>query len=339
MKYVPQEFYNKTQKGIINIGDILICKDGALSGKIAFVKKNFPYKNAMINEHLFLIRTNNAITQKLVFYFLYSDVGQMLLKSKITGQAQGGINRKNLLDIKIPLPPIEIQEKIVTEIEEIEKKEKENEEKIEKTKTNEKSIIDKQFLLNKSLTKIGSIINKVQYGISKKMNKENRGYKIFRMDEIINRKMFDNRNMKYVDITPEEFSKYKLNKNDLLFNRTNSIEHVGKTGIFVLDGVYCFASYLIRVIVNNNLAVPYFVCLMMNSETFQKTAKSVATKSINQANINAEKLKNLEIPLPSVDEQKRIVKEIEFLEIEINTLKQENEKFKIEKEKILKKYL
>ncbi len=255
------------------------------------------------------------------------------------GKAQPFIKLGSANNQKIPLPPLEIQEKIVSGIEKMEKKEKDNDEKIEKIKTGEKSIIDKQFSLNKSLTKIGLIINKVQYGISKKMNKENKGYKIFRMDEIINRKMFDNDNMKYVDIQTDEFSKYQLNKNDILFNRTNSIEHVGKTGIFDLDGVYCFASYLIRVIVNVNLAVPYFVCLMMNSETFQRIAKSVATKSINQANINAEKLKNLEIPLPSIDKQRKIVKEIESFESEISKLKQENEQLKIGKEEVLKKYL
>lgn len=94
----------------------------------------------------------------------------------------------------------------------------------------------------------------MQYGINEAMNTDNVGYKIFRMNEIINKEMFDNGSMKYANISETEFLKYKLKKGDILFNRTNSIEHVGKTGIFLLDGDYCYASYLIRVVVNQELA-------------------------------------------------------------------------------------
>ena len=77
--------------------------------------------DAIINEHIFLLRCNDINTQKYVFNFLYSEAGQELLKLNITGAAQGGLNSTNLKNIKIPLPPIPIQQQIVAECEAIDK--------------------------------------------------------------------------------------------------------------------------------------------------------------------------------------------------------------------------
>ena len=78
---------------------------------------------------------------------------------------------------------------------------------------------------------IGDILTFSQYGISIKMNEEGNGYKIYRMNEISN--MFCDRSInKYADILPDQVKKFKLKNNDVLFNRTNSQEFVGRTGIY-----------------------------------------------------------------------------------------------------------
>ncbi|EAJ6559550.1 restriction endonuclease [Campylobacter coli] len=122
-KYVPIEFYESfalQDKGIVKQFDILICKDGALTGKIAMVRNEFIRKSAMINEHIFLLRCDNIAKQKYLFYILHSYSGQQALKSKITGSAQGGINKTNLESILIPNADFEIQKQIVAECEKIE---------------------------------------------------------------------------------------------------------------------------------------------------------------------------------------------------------------------------
>lgn len=122
-KYVPIEFYESfalQDKGIIKQFDILICKDGALTGKIAMVRNEFIRKSAMINEHIFLLRCDNIAKQKYLFYILHSYSGQQALKSKITGSAQGGINKTNLESILIPNADFEIQKQIVAECEKVE---------------------------------------------------------------------------------------------------------------------------------------------------------------------------------------------------------------------------
>ena len=98
---------------------------------------------------------------------------------------------------------------------------------------------------------------------------------------------------------------------DLLFNRTNSFEHVGRTGIFDLEGEYCFASYLIRLTIANGKADPFFVNAFMNSDSFQQGIKQFASRAIGQSNINAKSLSAYAIPLPPLATQQAIVAEIE----------------------------
>ena len=118
-KYVSVEYFQNATKGKILKHDILLCKDGALTGKIAFVKDELDNKDAMCNEHIFILRCDNEILQKYVFEFLYSTYGQRLLKASITGSAQGGLNLTNLEKIQIPLPPVDIQQQIVSECEKV----------------------------------------------------------------------------------------------------------------------------------------------------------------------------------------------------------------------------
>ncbi|MDR1652828.1 MAG: N-6 DNA methylase [Prevotellaceae bacterium] len=125
MKFVPEDYFKSAQQGILEDLDIMLCKDGALTGKVAlFRKSEFPYSEGMINEHVFALKTDNEIIQKYVFYILHSIEGQKLLKANVTGLAQGGLNRNNLENIPIPFPPEEIQKKIVSEIEVLEEKAK-----------------------------------------------------------------------------------------------------------------------------------------------------------------------------------------------------------------------
>lgn len=149
-KYIPIEFYESfalQDKGIVKQFDILICKDGALTGKIAMVRNEFIRKSAMINEHIFLLRCDNIAKQKYLFYILHSYSGQQALKSKITGSAQGGINKTNLESILIPNADFEIQKQIVAECEKVE----------EQYNTIRMSIEEYQNLIKAILQKCGII--------------------------------------------------------------------------------------------------------------------------------------------------------------------------------------
>ena len=121
-KYVPLDFYHGSTSGILKENDILLCKDGALSGKIALLRNELNAEKAMVNEHVFLLRCESQLKQYYIFYFLFSEKGQNLLKQNTTGSAQGGINLTNLKHIKIPLPPPDIQQQFVDKCEAVDRK-------------------------------------------------------------------------------------------------------------------------------------------------------------------------------------------------------------------------
>jgi type I restriction enzyme M protein len=162
---------------------------------------------------------------------------------------------------------------------------------------------------------VSSLATTIDYGLSKPMNESGTGYKIFRMNEIVDRRVVDGGAMKCIDISAEEFAKYRLDKGDLLFNRTNgSIEQVGKVGLFDLDGDYCFASYLVRVKPDPLVVLPKFLCLMMNSDDFRRTARNQAVKSAGQININATKMRAIKVPVPTLKQQQKLVDQVDELE-------------------------
>jgi len=103
-----EDFYKTLKKGKIECDDILLVKDGATIGKLAYIKE-IPEGKAMVNEHVFLIKTDERkYNPKFLFYYLFSESGQIQIESSITGSAQGGLNRGILDIIKIPiLDPLE----------------------------------------------------------------------------------------------------------------------------------------------------------------------------------------------------------------------------------------
>jgi type I restriction enzyme M protein len=168
------------------------------------------------------------------------------------------------------------------------------------------------------MVNLGEVCEVVQYGLSVPLRTDGKGFKTFRMNELVEGKCVDRGDMKRVDIGQDEFEKYRLQRGDILFNRTNSYEHVGRTGIFDLDGDYCFASYLIRLGISQSKADPFYVNAFMNTITFQQGIKQVATRAIGQSNINARSLTAYRIPLPPLATQKAIVAEIEAEQALVN---------------------
>lgn len=158
---------------------------------------------------------------------------------------------------------------------------------------------------------IGALCHRMQYGVSAPLKTDGEGYRTFRMNELVAGRAVDNGAMKRVPLSKTEFAKYKINKGDLLFNRTNSFEHVGRTGIFLLDGDYICASYLVRLELKRELVLPEYLNLFMNSGEFQRRIKRLASRAIGQANISASALAGYQIPLPPLEEQRAIVAELE----------------------------
>lgn len=158
--YVSYEFYEKADKGKVKDLDILICKDGALTGKTCLVDFDiFPSKEVMVNEHVYVLRGNERINQKFLFYLTTNNLFQSQVKDlAYKKKAQPGFNSNHLRKIKIPLIPKSVQNQIVAQIEPIEKNIKELKSQI----TPAQEIINKVFA-----REFGFDIQKV-YSVEKK---------------------------------------------------------------------------------------------------------------------------------------------------------------------------
>lgn len=148
-----------------------------------------------------------------------------------------------------------------------------------------------------------------QYGLSEKSSRDNIGVPLLRMGNIKDSEI-DITDLKYLTRTDALKGRY-LDKGDLLFNRTNSKELVGKTAVFDLDGEYVFASYLIRVKLNSAKADINYINYMFSSRIIRRQIDIVSRQVLGQVNMNVDELSNLRFPLPSLSEQKEIVLEID----------------------------
>lgn len=162
--------------------------------------------------------------------------------------------------------------------------------------------------------KLGNLIVEIQYGISESLNEEaNCGIPVLRMNNLQDGKL-DLTDLKYFTAENGELDKFILNKGDVLFNRTNSFDLVGKVSLFDEDGVYSFASYLIRILVKKNLLDPRFLNFYLNSSIGLAKIRKYRTPGVSQCNINAQNLKNIPIPLPPLQIQTELMDKIEELQ-------------------------
>lgn len=119
IKYVPEEFAKYISKGHVKPNDIHIVKDGATTGKTAFVGESFPYENAVVNEHVFICRPSESIEPRFLFRYLISKEGQERILSNFQGSAQGGINLSFASNTEVPLAPLNEQRRIVAKLEKL----------------------------------------------------------------------------------------------------------------------------------------------------------------------------------------------------------------------------
>lgn len=138
IRYIPKQFHENKKKSWIKPFDILIVKDGATTGKVAIVPKDFPFKECNINEHVFKIEVEDNYNPYYVFSYLFSSLGQEQINRLISGAAQKGITRDAIESIRVIIPSKEIQKNIADEVkrrkEENERLKKEAEQVVKKAK-------------------------------------------------------------------------------------------------------------------------------------------------------------------------------------------------------------
>lgn len=286
-----------TEKGLattklIPKNSILVCCIGSL-GKMAIA--DLPVAtNQQINSVIF---DDDKIYYRFGFYAL------KLLKNDLKKIAPSTtvaiINKSRFSELKIPCPPLEEQKRIATILDKADGIHKKREQAIK---------LADDFLRAKFLEMFGTpannihrfskgtirdLVDSVNYGTSAKASIDSGEYPILRMGNITYQGRWDFTDLKYLDLSVKEKDKYLVKEGDLLFNRTNSKELVGKTAVYEEDRPMAFAGYLIRVR-PNSIGNNYYISGYLNSIHGKIMCKSI----VGMANINAQELQNIEILIP-----------------------------------------
>ena len=263
-------------------------------------------------------------------FFLQSDMFMERAIEISVGSLSPTINWKTLKVQEFPLPPIDEQKRIA----EILWAADEAFNQHQQSKDNLMSV--KRTLLNRltvrgigqhatqhtrlgeipvhwRLATVEDVTSICQYGLSIPLN-ESGQYPILRMMNYDDGRIIAN-DLKYVDLDDSDFNSFKVHKGDILFNRTNSADLVGKVGIFDLEGDYVFASYLVRLRADEDQILPDFLNYYLNSGLGQRRLLAYATPGVSQTNISAGNLKKVLVPLPPMEEQKQIVEGLNNLEL------------------------
>lgn len=244
---------------------------------------------------------------------LYSKRLWDFIVSNSTGSLTRRIKWNQLKDFEFDLPPIELQEKLSALLWSMERAKDSYRSLIAKTDELVKSQFVEMFgtfPANEHSWPVGTIrdgVMDVRYGSSRKAAEGNNGqYPYLRMNNITYSGELDLSDVKTIDIPDDELDKCSVRRGDVLFNRTNSRELVGKTCVYNRDELMVLAGFVVRVRVNDRL-LPEFLSAFMNTDFTKTLLLSMCKAAIGQANINATEFQNIGIYFPPIEHQQEFV--------------------------------
>lgn len=319
----------------INKLDSLIALSGATTGKTCFIDINL--NDTYINQRVAKFNYQN----KFLYYVVISDLFQELIFLGADGSAQENISTNKLENIAVTLPPLKEQEKIAqfldTKNQQIEEFIKEKQKQIALLQEQKEAIINKAVtkgldetveLKDSGIEWIGDIpkhwsirklkycvIEKLRYGANESAELDNIDYpRYIRITDFgYDGKLRDDT---FRSLHPDVAKNYLLAEGDILFARSGAT--VGKTFQFKnYNGQACFAGYLIKATVNTSIMYSDFLFLFTKSSAYSKWKDFIFNKATIE-NIGADKYNELQLTLPSLIEQKAIVKYTETEQLKID---------------------
>lgn len=308
-RFVTREFFEKMSRGRIKPGDILVVKDGATTGKTAFVGDEPWLLEAVINEHVFLCRPNPDLVQpQYLFHWLWGPEGQSAIKMNYQGSAIGGISQKFAESALVPLPPLPEQCRIVAVLSEqmdaVAKARVATESQLEAARALPAAYLravfnslEAQGFPRKRLGDVCSIMARQvdpkipEYGQLPHVNGENIESGLCRLT--------------YLKTASENgmiSGKYLFEAGNVLYSKLRP--YLRKALVATFRGVCSADMYPISV--NTELVEPHFAAWMLVSDPFSKYADEESQRS-RMPKLNREQLLSWYAPLPPLPEQRRIV--------------------------------
>jgi type I restriction enzyme S subunit len=249
------------------------------------------------------IRDPAKLSRDFLRYALLAESHEGTANAAVLGKV---LNKEKVQQLPISVPPMAEQERIVKLLDEADELRKLRAQADRRTADLIPALFHGMFgdpdtnPLGWTVKRAGELMDACDYGTSQKANEEGRGIPVLRMGNVTTDGSLDLEKLKTVELRDSELAKQRLQVGDVLFNRTNSRELVGKTGVW--DGRFeaVPASYFIRVRFRPNAEHPQHFTTFMNLSSMKRRLAEMARGAVGQANINSKELKSIEFPVPPV---------------------------------------
>ena len=292
-------FNDDYQEYYLQNGDLLMShiNSPAHLGKTAIVEQL--NKKIIHGMNLLCLRANHQVIPKYIFYYFqtqpFKNALTKIMKKSVN---QASISVSDLKKIEITISSYSEQSNSVAILEQLDYQISLRQQQLQTLAQLVKSRFYEMFLNDSfPFKKIGELTEDIKYGTSLPST-PNGQYGYLRMNNITEDGKLNIENLKYIDVPEKDFAKCVVKKGDVLFNRTNSIELVGKTCVYELNYEMVIAGYIIRVRTKKDILNPIFLSSFLNLNSTKKLLRNIAKGAVNQANINAKELQNINIPLP-----------------------------------------
>lgn len=308
---------------IIKENQLGIVWDGARSGWVTKGKYGAVGSTIAILDPI-------GVNENYLLRFLESKFDYLNTNTRGTGIPH--VDPKILWDIDIPLPPLPEQNRIVAKLDSLYGQLDTIKESLEKIPVLLKNF--RQQVLTQAVTgkltiievkevNLGSLLEDVKYGTSKKSKHEINGIPVLRIPNIQAGEIADE-DLKFSKMDPNEFEKVKLVPGDVLIIRSNgSVSLVGNSAIITeRHRDFSYAGYLIRLRCNS-LLDPEFLNYSLQSNFMRRQIVDVSRSTSGVNNINSNEIKDLRILLPNLEDQKNIVKRIKELFLKADSIEQQ----------------
>lgn len=315
---LKEEFVIPVEK-MLQQNDIFICMSNGSTqhlGKVAFIDKKMDYA---FGGFMGAVHPKvNDIFPKYAFYFCLSSEYRRLLASVLNGININNLKWSDLSKFPIPVPPLSEQQRIVSELDVLSSIIEKKKEQLKAYDQLVQSIFFDMFgdpVTNEKgweMNTVGELSLEMRYGTSRPACEDGK-YNYLRMGNLTNEGYLNLDDLKKINVPDNEIEKCIVRRGDVLFNRTNSLELIGKTCLFDLDEPMVIAGYLIRVRFKESILPLYFTRLFNLSE-IKKKLRSMAKGAVHQANINAKELASIIIPVPPLPLQQSFASKIEAIE-------------------------
>lgn len=315
----------ESSKILFRSGDIIFGKRRAYQRKLAVADFD-----GICSAHAMVLRPKtDVVLEEFLPFFMQSDIFMDRAVKISVGGLSPTINWRDLAKEEFALPPLEEQRRIAEVLQAAVGYQDRLHELSTCALETSDSAIDLRmrgltlgnsnfhervghYCADWDLLPIGDLTTMAQYGLSESLDSSGR-YPVLRMMNLEDGKATAD-DLKYLDLSDKDFDTYKLVDGDVLFNRTNSYELVGRTGVFGLSGDYVFASYLVRLKTKADLLLPEYLCAFLRAPIGRRQVMSFATRGVSQTNVNASNLKRILIPVPPIEYQKDVVTVLQSLE-------------------------